>query len=101
MKMWRMKKLWRQDVEHSLVGIKYNKVLKNENEWMELMLQNCVHKKKNIEWWMVTISCAFVFSIEFILWILSSYTYFYFLIIQSSMPLFEKDMLLFWTTSIG
>jgi hypothetical protein len=48
---------------------------------MELMQQNCIHKKKNIEWWMVTISCAFVFSIEFLLWVLSFYTYFDFLII--------------------
>jgi hypothetical protein len=43
MKMWMMKKLCKQDVEHSLVGIKYNKVLKNEKEWMELMLQNWIH----------------------------------------------------------
>jgi hypothetical protein len=38
-----------QDLEHSLVGIKYNKVLKNEKKRMELMQQNCIHKKKNIE----------------------------------------------------
>lgn len=33
-------------------GIKYNKVLKNEKEWMELMLQNGIHKTKDLndEW---------------------------------------------------